>query len=138
VIVRAPDPEGRTVTQGHQEVNLQHILRSFGAGNVRAVEIKRREFCPDDAVAVLDRPSLYELAKIDRDRYTIVGIDVGVDGPNTATVCAIDRWAHPIAELGQNGGEVPVVEFSLPEPKLEDFVRLAFDQILLDQRAAPG
>jgi hypothetical protein len=135
---QAPDTKARTVNKGRQEVNLEHILRSFGAGNVRAMEIKGRELGPDDTVVVLDRPSLYELAKIDRNRYTIVGIDVGVDGPMTATVYAIDRWAHPIAVLGQNGGEIPVVEFSLPEAKLEDFVRLAFDQILIDQRAAPG
>jgi hypothetical protein len=55
------------------------------------MEVKGRELSPDDAEAVLDRPSLYELAKIDRDRYTIVEIDVGVDGPTTAIVYAIDR-----------------------------------------------
>ena len=37
----------------------------------------------DDAEAVLDRPSLYELAKIDRDRYTVLGIDLRVDGSTT-------------------------------------------------------
>ena len=37
----------------------------------------------DDAEAVMDRPSLYELAQIDRDRYTIVGIELNVDGPTT-------------------------------------------------------
>ena len=40
----------------------------------------------DDAEAVVDRPSLYELAQIDRDRYTILAIDLKVDGPVTATV----------------------------------------------------
>ena len=40
----------------------------------------------DDAEAVMDRPSLYELAQIDRDRYTIVGIELNVDGPTTAAV----------------------------------------------------
>ncbi len=34
----------------------------------------------DDAEAVWGRPSLYELAKIDRDRYTVLGIDLSVDG----------------------------------------------------------
>jgi hypothetical protein len=102
------------------------------------MEVKGRELSPDDAEAVLDRPSLYELANIDRDRYTIVGIDVGVDGPTTAIVYAIDRLEHSIAELGQSGGEIPVVGFSLPEPKIEDFIRQTFDQILIDQRFAPG
>jgi len=30
----------------------------------------------DDAEALRDRPSLYDLAQIDRDRYTIVGIEL--------------------------------------------------------------
>jgi hypothetical protein len=98
----------------------------------------------DDAEAVLDRPSLYELATIDRDRYTIVGIDLRVDGPTTAiaTVYAIDRLEHSIArhadiaELGHSRAEIPVVQFSLPEPNVEDFIRHAFDQVLIDQRVA--
>jgi hypothetical protein len=100
----------------------------------------------DDAEAVLDRPSLYELATIDRDRYTIVGIDMRVDGPTTAiaTVYAIDRREHSIArqadiaELGQSCAEIPVVQFSIPEPNVEEFIRDAFDQILIDQRVATG
>jgi hypothetical protein len=100
---------------------------------VGAMEVKGREIGPDDAEAALDRPSLYELANIDRDRYT----DVGVDGPTTAIVYVIDRLEHSIAELGQSGSEIPVVGFSLPEPKIEDFIRQAFDQILIDERFAP-
>ena len=102
------------------------------------MDVKGRELGPDDAEAVLDRLSIYDLAKIDRDRYTIVGIDVGVGGPMSATVYAIDRLEHSIEELSQSGGELPVVEFTLPEPKIEDFIRLAFDQILMDQRVAAG
>lgn len=75
----------------------------------------------DDAEAVLDRPSLYELATIDRDRYTIVGIDLRVDGPTTAiaTVYAIDRVEHgitrhaDIAELSEMHGEIPVVPLDI-------------------------
>ena len=100
------------------------------------MEVKGRELGPDDAEAVLDQPSLYELASIDRDRYTIVGIDVGVDGPTTAIVYAVDRLEHSNAELGQSGGEIPVVGFSLAEPNIEAFIRQAFDQILIDQRFA--
>jgi len=40
----------------------------------------------DDAEAVRDQPSIYELAQIDRDRYTILGIELSVDGPATAAV----------------------------------------------------
>ena len=53
----------------------------------------------DDAEAVIDRPSLYELAQIDRDRYTIVGIELNVDGPTTAAVYAFDRSVHAVARL---------------------------------------
>ena len=89
----------------------------------------------DDAEAVVDRPSLYELAQIDRDRYTILAIDLKVDGPVTATVYAIDRAAHgislhaAIAELGESLGEIPVVQFNLPEQSVEDFIRHAFRRI---------
>ena len=53
----------------------------------------------DDAEAVMDRPSLYELAQIDRDRYTIVGIELNVDGPTTASVYAFDRSVRSVARL---------------------------------------
>ena len=89
----------------------------------------------DDAAAAMERPSLYELAQIDRDRYTILAIDLEVDGPTTAAVYAIDRGKHgnlrpaDIAELGQGGGEIPVVQFDLPEPNVEEFIRHAFKRI---------
>jgi hypothetical protein len=93
----------------------------------------------DHAEAVFDRPIAYELAKIDPDRYTIVGIDVRVDGPTTgiATVHAIDRLEQSIArqadvaELGQSRVEIPVLKFSLPEPNVEDFIMHTFDEILI-------
>jgi hypothetical protein len=34
--------------------------------------------------------SLYELANIDRDRYTILAFDLRTEGPVTATVFAVD------------------------------------------------
>jgi hypothetical protein len=89
----------------------------------------------DDAEAVFDRPSLYELAKIDRDRYTIVGVDLEVDGPTMATVYAFDRRAHSVArldeiiELGQAGGEIPVVRFDVPDMDVRDFITHAFKHI---------
>lgn len=89
----------------------------------------------DDAEAVVDRPSLYELAQIDRDRYTILAIDLTVDGPVTATVYAIDRVVHgislhaAIAELGESLGEIPVVQFNLPAPNVEEFISYAFRRI---------
>lgn len=54
----------------------------------------------DDAEAVWGRPSLYELAKIDRDRYTVLGSDLRVDGSTTASIYAIDRVEHRISLNG--------------------------------------
>jgi hypothetical protein len=91
----------------------------------------------DDAEAIKDRRSLYELAQIDRDRYTIVGIDLEVDRAATATVYAIDRVEQAvvrqveIVELGQSRGEIPVAAFEVPEPNVEDFIRHAFRRILV-------
>jgi hypothetical protein len=67
----------------------------------------------DDAEATQDHPSLYELAGIDRDRYTISAVDLRIDGPLTATAYAIDRIEHgitrhaDIAELSQDGWRDP-------------------------------
>jgi hypothetical protein len=89
----------------------------------------------DDAEAVRDQPSLYELAQIDRDRYTILGIELSVDGAATAAVYAFDRLEHSVArleeivELGLNRGEIPVVRFDLPEIDAGVFIRQAFRRI---------
>ena len=65
------------------------------------MDVKGRELGPGDAEAVLDLPSLDELAEIDRDRYSIVGIDLRVDGPRTAiaTVYAIDRLEDSVLSI---------------------------------------
>jgi hypothetical protein len=87
----------------------------------------------DDAEAVLHEPSLYELAKLNRDRYTILAVDRRVERRTTATLYAIDRVEHPdalpSAERGQNQGDVPVVSFDLPEASAEEFIRRAFSRI---------
>ena len=89
----------------------------------------------DDVEAVKDQPSLYEIADIDRDRYTILAVDLRVDGPVTATVYAIDRVERgiarhaEIAELSESLGEIPVVPFEIPEPNVEDLIRHAFRRI---------
>ena len=86
----------------------------------------------DDAEALMDRPSLYELGQIDRDRYTILGIELNADGSTTAAVYAFDRLEHSIArleeivELGLSRGEIPVVRFDIPEIDVGDFIRHAF------------
>jgi hypothetical protein len=65
------------------------------------MDVKGGAIGPDDAEAVLDLPSLDELAEIDRDRYAIVGIDLRVDGPTTAiaTVYAIDRLEDSVLSI---------------------------------------
>jgi hypothetical protein len=89
----------------------------------------------DDAEAVLHEPSLYELADLDRDRYTVLGVDLRVEGRITGTVYAIDRVEHSaarpseIAERGHSQGDVPVVPFDLPETSAEEFLRRAFSRI---------
>ncbi|HKN44945.1 MAG TPA: hypothetical protein VJW23_13580 [Propionibacteriaceae bacterium] len=89
----------------------------------------------DDAEAVKDQPSLYELADIDRDRYTILAVDLRIDGPLTATAYAVDRVEHgitrhaDIAELSEIHGEIPVVPFDIPQPDVEELIRLAFRRI---------
>ena len=92
----------------------------------------------DDAEAVLDRPSLYELAGVDRGRYTIVGVDVALWGATTTvTVYAVDRISldvqthADIEALGRERGEIPVVEFVLPSQAVQEFLNDAFKRISL-------
>jgi hypothetical protein len=65
------------------------------------MDVNGRELGTDDAEAVLDLPSLDELIKIDRDRYTIVGIDLRLEDPMPAiaTVYAIDRLEHSVLSI---------------------------------------
>ncbi len=70
----------------------------------------------DDAAAVMHEPSLYELAEVDRDRYTILAVDLRVTGATTATGYAIDRTEHPntlqnVDNSGPSQDEIPVVPF---------------------------
>lgn len=90
----------------------------------------------DDADALLDRSSLYELAEIDRGRYTIVGVDLAVwEDDTTVSVYAVDRLRHRLEdhgdldELARTRGELPVVEFRLPSPRVEEFLAEAFKRI---------
>jgi hypothetical protein len=80
----------------------------------------------DDAEVVQDQPSLYELANIDRDRYTILAFDLRIEGPATATVFAIDRLEERSSLI-----DTPVVSFEIPEPSVEDLIRHAFKRIAI-------
>jgi hypothetical protein len=89
----------------------------------------------DDAIAVKNQPSLYELANIDRDRYTILAVDLRIDDSVNATVYAIDRVeqgigrTHEIAALMQTRGEIPVVPFDIPPPNVEAVLTRGFKRI---------
>lgn len=89
----------------------------------------------DDADALLNSRSVYELADIDRDRWTILGFDLNVDATAKVSVYALDRAEHGISEqadiheLGRTLGALPVVRFTVPESKVEDFVNDAFRRL---------
>jgi len=90
----------------------------------------------DDAAAVMNQPSLYELAGIDRDRWMILSVDVTrTAASTTVTVYAIDKVAHHIVkaadldELGEKAGELPVTPFVLPTESADQFLNNAFTSI---------
>lgn len=92
----------------------------------------------DDADALLERPSLYELAGVDRERFTIVGIDLTIwETTTTVHVYAVDRQAHgldshaAIEDLGHRQGEIPVVDVVVPSQRVEEFLSHAFKRISL-------
>jgi len=83
----------------------------------------------DDAQAVLDRPSLYEIANLDRERWTIVGIELSLGQPSEQVVIyAVDRSTNPAHE--DNLEEMAVSAFHLdPETRVEEFLRAAFNSV---------
>jgi len=92
----------------------------------------------DDADVLLERPSLYEVAGIDRGRYTLLGVDLTIwEASTTVSVYAVDRLEHglethaDIEELGRTRGEIPVTEFVLPAQHVEEFLEHAFKRITL-------
>ncbi len=89
----------------------------------------------EDAPAVLGSPSLYELAGVDRERWTILGIDIAVDETTEVTVYAFDRQTHAmtsideIERLGWESGQIPVTAFPVPGAQVEAFVEDAFKRL---------
>lgn len=97
----------------------------------------------EDAVATLGSPSLYELAGVDRERWTILGIDIAVDGTTAVTVYAFDRLAHglvsidDIERLGWESGQIPVTAFPVGGTQVEAFVEDAFKRLSVRLVARP-
>jgi hypothetical protein len=83
----------------------------------------------DDADAVLDTRSLYEIAGLDRDRWTIVGIDFTLDDAQEIVVIyAADRDDAGVGS--DEAEEMPVTAFHLaPSTQLSAFLREAFKRI---------
>jgi hypothetical protein len=98
----------------------------------------------DDADVVLNTPSLYELAAVDRQRWTILGIDLASEQGQTAvTVYAFDRTRHgtdSVAELDQlarDDGGISVTAFPVPAEQVDHFLDKAFRRVLIRLVAQP-
>jgi hypothetical protein len=97
----------------------------------------------EDAVATLGSPSLYELAGVDRERWTILGIDIAVDHETAVTVYAFDRLTHglvsidEIERLGWESGQIPVAAFPISDTRVEAFVEDAFKRLSIRLVARP-
>jgi hypothetical protein len=98
----------------------------------------------DDADVLPNTPSLYELAGVDRQRWTILGIDLAAEPDGTAvTVYAFDRSRHggdsgaDLDTLAHDGGAVPVRAFPVPQDQVDHFLEKAFRRVLLRLTARP-
>ncbi|HEY5820727.1 MAG TPA: hypothetical protein VIT20_02040 [Propionibacteriaceae bacterium] len=81
----------------------------------------------DDADAVLATRSLYEIAGLNRDRWTIVGLDLALGESAGVVVYAADRL-HDAEAV--EADEVPVTAFRLaPSTQLHAFIAEAFKRV---------
>lgn len=89
----------------------------------------------EDAVATLGSPSLYELAGVDRERWTILGVDIAVDDTTSVTVYAFDRQSSGLAsvdeieQLGWESGQIPVSAFPVSADRVDAFIEDAFKRL---------
>jgi hypothetical protein len=103
---------------------MEPLERAVGPSNTRLFNDFVGPVAADDAEVVKDQSSLYELANIDRERYTILAFDLRIEGQVTAIVFAIDRLQHGVSLI-----DIPVASFEIPEPSIEDLIRHAFKTI---------
>lgn len=93
----------------------------------------------DDADPVLGGQSLYEMAGIDPDRWTILGVGLSRwQKHNVGRVYALDRLENHVngsADLldlvDRNGGSVPVKRFHLKGQNFQDLVDDAFQRLTI-------
>ena len=89
----------------------------------------------EDAVATLGSPSLYELAGVDRERWTILGIDIAVDDTTSVTVYAFDRQTSGLVSIdaierfGWESGQIPVSAFPVSPDRVDAFIEDAFKRL---------
>jgi hypothetical protein len=102
----------------------------------------------DDSEAAPGTRSLYQIAGLDRDRWTIVGFDIERwDRSHRVTVYVFDRRQQPqsstaeLLDLAEETGELPVTAVELTEPdQVKAFRREALKRtsIRLTARAISG
>jgi len=84
----------------------------------------------DDADAILDARSLYEIVGLDRDRWAIVGIDFSLEAASDhVVVYAMDR-ASAASEKPLDDRPLPVTAFHLGTSlRLDEFLREVFKRV---------
>ena len=84
----------------------------------------------DDADAILDTRSLYEIVGLDRDRWTIVGIDFSLAASaDHVVVYAVDRASRSSGGPSDDR-HLPVTAFNLgTSVRLEDFLKEVFKRV---------
>jgi len=85
----------------------------------------------DDSGAVLGRRSIYEIASLDRERWTIVGIEISLgDASEQVVLYAVDRMVKPAKS--EEVDEMAVTAFHLgAAAQVDEFLREAFDRVNL-------
>ena len=92
----------------------------------------------DDAPVFSREASLYEIVGLDRDHWTVVGVDLEVKAKvPELTVLAAARGpnAAKIDDLVDPSGQLPVTAFSITDPQqVEKFFTEAFGQLSIRLR----
>lgn len=84
----------------------------------------------DDAIALLGSRSLYEMASLDRSRWTIVGIEASLlTSSEQVVVYAVDRSVEPDGR-DESPGELGVTAFHLDaSTQVDQFLHEAFQRV---------
>lgn len=98
----------------------------------------------DDAMARWNTPSVYTRAGLDRDHWAIVGLDLFLEGGQTAAaVFAVDRVTHGVSstadllDLAEERGQVPVQRFEIAAPDVQGFLDDVLGQLSVRLVARP-